>query len=63
MSDNSIFQNIKEELVASTEERTKRLAICEQCDRFTESKICLECNCFMPIKTWVQFKQCPKGKW
>ena len=53
-----------------------RLALCKACDRFDEdSGKCLECGCFMEVKTGakthrnpdkgmrVEVTHCPLGKW
>jgi len=46
----------------------KRYSICKTCKSFNSTtKICKECNCFMPLKVriplWLHKIQCPKGKW
>jgi hypothetical protein len=49
--------------ITSTEGRKKRIAICESCSSLTKLKFCTECKCFMPVKVWAKFVDCPKGKW
>ena len=44
-------------------ERQKRINICKSCERLTELNFCRECNCFMPLKTWLKTKKCKIGKW
>ncbi len=44
------------------EELIRRLAICNQCEFYIESR-CLKCGCTMQIKaSWTEQK-CPIGKW
>lgn len=49
--------------IASNETRLKRIEICESCESLTKLKFCNECNCFMPVKVWAKFIDCPKYKW
>jgi hypothetical protein len=41
----------------------ERLATCEGCDRYTESKSCELCMCYMPLKTTMANMKCPIDKW
>ncbi len=41
----------------------ERLAICESCDRYTDSKTCELCQCFMPLKVSMSNVKCPIDKW
>ena len=41
----------------------ERLTICEGCDRYTESKSCELCMCYMPLKTTMANMKCPIDKW
>lgn len=43
-------------------ERRRVLTICKSCDRYKDHR-CKECNCVMPIATWLKEKSCPLGKW
>jgi hypothetical protein len=43
-------------------EAEKRMAICKACDRLDGNK-CLECGCWMPAKTRIEYAKCPLGKW
>ena len=47
----------------SFEGRKMRISICEECDKLTKLKVCKLCNCFMPIKIWAKFVDCPDNKW
>lgn len=41
-----------------------RLSICEKCPRFyKKTATCLECGCFMKIKTLLKGSNCPLDKW
>lgn len=46
-----------------SEVRDARMAVCKGCDRLGMGSFCKECNCYMPIKTWVEAATCPKNKW
>jgi hypothetical protein len=47
-----------------TAEQNAREAICRDCDRFeAQWNRCLECKCFLAIKTWLKAQSCPIGKW
>lgn len=42
----------------------KRIQMCKTCDRFQPTfNICLECGCYMPLKTKLKAMSCPIGKW
>ena len=41
----------------------ERLAICESCDHYTESRSCELCMCYMPLKTTMSNMKCPIDKW
>lgn len=42
----------------------ERLSICIECPRlFQPSKQCMECGCFMELKTRLAEAACPLGKW
>lgn len=41
----------------------QRLDICKTCEKFTPSKTCAQCGCFMPAKTKAIKATCPLGKW
>ena len=51
------------EFTASIDLRNQRIEICESCDRLNSIKVCKQCNCFMPLKTWLKTKKCPQDKW
>jgi hypothetical protein len=49
---------------ATTDLVSKRLSVCESCDRFLKpTKQCLECGCIMPLKVRLQQAKCPLNKW
>jgi hypothetical protein len=49
---------------ASSELRSKRLAVCASCDLFRQPlKQCSLCGCFMLVKAWLKLAKCPAGKW
>jgi len=42
----------------------QRFAICEACPRlFKPTGTCMECGCFMRVKTRIKSQRCPLGKW
>jgi hypothetical protein len=42
----------------------ERLSTCRQCSRFIKaSQQCVECGCFMHIKTKLKGAECPLGYW
>jgi hypothetical protein len=42
----------------------RRLSICNDCPRFFKTtKTCLECGCFMKVKTLMSSSSCPIGRW
>lgn len=41
----------------------ERYNTCKTCINFTSLKFCALCNCYMPFKTKLKYKQCPAGKW
>jgi hypothetical protein len=47
----------------SDEDYNKRMSICGGCERFTDSKRCLECGCYMETKARWQEQQCKLNKW
>jgi len=48
--------------VATKEQAAERMAICTNCDSLRNDK-CIECGCFMKVKTKVAEESCPIGKW
>lgn len=42
--------------------RNDRLSICKQCERYSMGR-CLECGCFMKLKTTLANASCPLHKW
>ena len=44
--------------------RNSRYETCKQCPEFFNPiKMCKECGCSMPMKTWLKNATCPIGKW
>jgi hypothetical protein len=55
--------NPKIEKVTSEVQKT-RYSICEKCPRFfSMTNQCLECGCFMNIKTHLSNATCPLNNW
>jgi len=49
---------------ATADEATARLDICKGCERFVKNtQQCLECGCFMNLKTKLKLATCPLHKW
>ena len=41
-----------------------RYPICKNCEKFNNQlKLCIECKCFMPLKTLLLHSKCPLNKW
>lgn len=40
----------------------KRIEICKSCTEYRLG-ICIQCGCYMPIKTKLKKTKCPLGKW
>jgi hypothetical protein len=40
----------------------ERMKSCLFCDRFVEN-VCMECGCFLPLKTRMLTEKCPLNKW
>jgi hypothetical protein len=47
----------------STEERERRLGICNSCEFLIEGKRCEKCGCYVNWKTRLEAWHCPIGKW
>lgn len=43
--------------------RDSRMSICEGCPELKEDMSCVQCGCFMPLKTGLADAFCPLGKW
>lgn len=48
----------RETVIVSQEEQERRLAICETCDHFSESR-CTLCGCCANLKTRIATEHCP----
>lgn len=47
----------------STEERERRLSICNDCEFLKDGKRCLKCGCFVNWKSRLEAWHCPINKW
>ncbi len=50
----------------SDEDKLRRLAVCEGCDRAERANqrlVCRECGCVMDVKARFRATACPIGKW
>ena len=46
------------------EKAEQRLIICRQCDKYNVLFVqCMECGCFLKVKTLCPGAECPLGKW
>lgn len=43
--------------------REDRMKICKGCENLSKALFCSICNCYMPIKVWVNTADCPKQLW
>lgn len=51
-------------LKLSEDDRNIRYDICKSCEHFYHpTTTCKKCGCFMVIKTYLSFSECPVGKW
>lgn len=50
--------------VVSTEDCDKRLAVCNDCDKFCKVELrCKQCGCYMKAKARISTATCPLNKW
>lgn len=61
MSD--FFNTFMHSLVAEKDVVKYRLSVCEGCEKFSKTRQCKECLCFMDLKARLGSTSCPKGKW
>jgi hypothetical protein len=55
---------LEDPTVAPRAVAAERLEICEGCDFYrSDSQICEQCGCFMPLKTAMANMKCPIDKW
>ena len=55
---------LKLDVQIAPEELSKaRLAICESCPFYLNTKKCQRCGCYMPVKTKLTKATCPVKKW
>jgi len=40
----------------------RRIKICRECDQYKHF-VCMQCGCFMPLKTKLRSAECPIAKW
>ena len=50
-------------MIADKEEYSRRLSICEKCDRKNIINICKECGCIVIAKAKLIDSKCPLDKW
>ena len=61
---NYVQQKRGNTVFASREVYSKRVAICNSCDKFIEKKNeCGECGCFIPAKANIALNSCPLNRW
>lgn len=66
MSDHTFLSSTLRKLAPEhiVKKADERLAICVECDKFTEkTRRCLMCGCFMDAKVFIPDAQCPIKKW
>ena len=47
-------------------EQEKRMAICRECDKYSDNNgnpRCMDCGCYLKIKTSWAGESCPQNKW
>lgn len=50
----------------SDPEQEKRMAICRECDKYSDNNgnpRCMDCGCYLKIKTSWAGESCPQNKW
>jgi len=51
-------------LDVSPEIKNQRMDICKNCDKYDAEQVrCIECGCYLEIKTSFSLDSCPLGKW
>ncbi len=50
------------QVIAHDDVIRNRIGACSKCDRKSGAR-CLECGCYVNLKTAVQAASCPLGKW
>jgi hypothetical protein len=50
-------------VTVSEEIKIDRIVICRNCEKFNSLKFCTDCNCYIPLKTWLKNSKCPLSKW
>jgi hypothetical protein len=53
---------VKDPVPVSDEVQEERMLICHQCPKFCDGR-CIECGCYMRLKTKFAEVECPIGKW
>ena len=59
----TFFKSFISALVAEDDVAKYRLSLCNDCDKFTKTRQCKDCGCFMDIKARLGSTSCPQGKW
>lgn len=53
-------KHLRRKVVVTKEVQQQRLNICQECEHFKKLlKVCGECLCFMPAKTYLAREKCP----
>jgi len=68
MSDSLNYQEFLDAIgsdeMADPDVATLRFQACLGCELFDkEFRACMECGCYMPVKTKLKTAECPIGKW
>ena len=51
-------------LEVSAEIKNQRMEICQKCDKYDAEQVrCIECGCYLEIKTSFSLDSCPLEKW
>lgn len=65
MSDKWEVPDIDDGFRILTDKKTRsvRINTCKECPELSELLFCKQCNCFMPVATWISYKKCKIDKW
>ena len=56
------IDTLPEESRASDEEYSRRIGICDGCDKLEEG-LCRACGCFVELRAAVKYRNCPYDYW
>lgn len=55
---------LRREVIVPAYVQEERAGECEVCEWFDPvDRQCLDCSCFVDLKTWVASERCRRGKW